>query len=638
MAGSKNQGINMKWEKKKILKTDNVSSISFSPNGKTIVSGSSSNTISLWNVDTSENVKTLTGHKGDVLSVCFSPDGKTVVSGSYDKTVRLWNVDTGVNVKTLTGHEGPINSVSFSPNGKTVVSGSDDETVRLWNVDTGVNVKILMRHEGPVNSVSFSPDGKTVVSGSYDETVRLWNVDTGVNVKTLDEHEGPVNSVSFSPDGKMVVSCDSDGMANFWYLENDKTNYISTFGLGYQSDMRSVSFSPDGKMVAFMDDQKHVQFFLTNGIHIQTLKVKGPYISSFSRDWKTIANANGNSIEIWEQRKNDKVEKPETKKETKKNDKVEKTETNKETKKNDKVEKTETNKETKKETKKNDKVEKPETKKNDKVEKPETKKQRQTKKETKKNDKVEKPETKKQRQTKKQVNVPSIKKVNSTEYLGYKQIQKDLNSNGTLDHSTFQRNFSVLENKGDGDCLFFSVCQQDDTYKDAKTLRKEVCDFYKNFTFEDNLYVEDTLQKKLCFAYITDNTEYHARTGKPNKVTHVNRICKPKQYAGIMDIIAISIILQRPTILFNDIGEDVQQYIVEEYSDFTISDNRPLYIRYDGAEHFEAVIPLLHEGGKRKSRRSRKSKQSKKSKQSRKNRRKSHVSFRYIERNGFNQM
>ena len=178
--------------------------------------------------------------------------------------------------------------------------------------------------------------------------------------------------------------------------------------------------------------------------------------------------------------------------------------------------------------------------------------------------------------------------------LAYKQIQKDLNSNGILDQTTFQGKFSVLENKGDGDCLFFSVCQQDDTYEDAKKLRKEVCDFYKDFTFEDSLYEENTLQKKLCFAYITDNTEYNARTGKPNKVTHVNRICKPKQYAGIMDIIAISIILQRPTILFNDIGEDVQQYIVEEYSDFTVSGNRPLYIRYDGAEHFEAVIPLLH--------------------------------------------
>ena len=46
----------------------------------------------------------LVGHSGLVFSVAFSPDGKTVVSGSYDKNIKLWNVETGQEIKTLVGH------------------------------------------------------------------------------------------------------------------------------------------------------------------------------------------------------------------------------------------------------------------------------------------------------------------------------------------------------------------------------------------------------------------------------------------------------------------------------------------------------------------------------------------------------
>jgi WD40 repeat protein len=53
------------------------------------------NTIKLWNVETGEEIRTLKGHDSSVNSVNFSPDGKTLVSGSWDNTIKLWNVETG---------------------------------------------------------------------------------------------------------------------------------------------------------------------------------------------------------------------------------------------------------------------------------------------------------------------------------------------------------------------------------------------------------------------------------------------------------------------------------------------------------------------------------------------------------------
>jgi WD40 repeat protein len=99
--------------------------------------------VKLWDVNTGNCIKTLTGHTNWVWSVAFSPDGKTLVSSSYDQTVRLWDVTTGGCIRTLTGHTSKIYSVSFSPDGQIVASGSDDQTARLWDASTGECLKIL---------------------------------------------------------------------------------------------------------------------------------------------------------------------------------------------------------------------------------------------------------------------------------------------------------------------------------------------------------------------------------------------------------------------------------------------------------------------------------------------------------------
>ncbi len=73
-----------------------------------------------------------------VWSVSFSPDGKTLASGSADNTIQLWDVNTGKKItidRDSDGHSDGIYSVSFSPDGKTLASGSGDATVILWNLD-----------------------------------------------------------------------------------------------------------------------------------------------------------------------------------------------------------------------------------------------------------------------------------------------------------------------------------------------------------------------------------------------------------------------------------------------------------------------------------------------------------------------
>ncbi|NEQ54720.1 MAG: hypothetical protein F6K11_32100, partial [Leptolyngbya sp. SIO3F4] len=113
-------------------------------------------------------INTLEGHSDEVVSISFSPDGQTIASASWDGTVKLWDL-TGRELQSFESHSEPVVSISFSPDGQTIASASWDNSVKLWDL-TGQELQSFEGHSGQVESVSFSPDGQTIASASWDGT------------------------------------------------------------------------------------------------------------------------------------------------------------------------------------------------------------------------------------------------------------------------------------------------------------------------------------------------------------------------------------------------------------------------------------------------------------------------------------
>jgi WD40 repeat protein len=289
--------------------TDIIRSIAFDRDGNMMASGSEDQTVILWDMKTGHPVHTMRGHSNAVTTVAFSPDGKTLASGSEDTTVMLWDVETGQPISTMSKHSRKVRSVAFSPDGKTLASGSDDGTIILSDVKTGIPIRnplIEPSYLGPnpVLSVAFSPDGATLASGSYNGPIILWDVKTRQPINTLSGHPRSVRSVAFSPDGKTLASGSADTTIILWDMESGQ---IRDQLRGHSDMINSLSFSSDSSRLASgsadttivlwdMAPRQPLARLLSGFAHA------GPVLSiAFSPDGKTLASGSyDKTIMLWD--------------------------------------------------------------------------------------------------------------------------------------------------------------------------------------------------------------------------------------------------------------------------------------------------------------------------------------------------
>src|SRR5262249_10663406 len=118
-----------------------LQSVEFSPDGKSIViAGGISEeepVVQFHDALTGEVIDSLTGHTKYTTSATFSPDGKTLATGSTDRQIKLWDLITKRERLTMKGHSNSIRALSFSPDGNRLVSVGLEDRARVWDVKTG---------------------------------------------------------------------------------------------------------------------------------------------------------------------------------------------------------------------------------------------------------------------------------------------------------------------------------------------------------------------------------------------------------------------------------------------------------------------------------------------------------------------
>jgi WD40 repeat protein/energy-coupling factor transporter ATP-binding protein EcfA2 len=250
-----------------------VYSLAFNPQQPgQLASGNADGTITLWQLDETAALtrqQTLGNHRNWVWTLAFSPDGKTLASGSRDKSLILWDMSNDMTTspamsQTLAKEDGidaVIVNVAFSPvaSDTLLVSSDSSGKIMLWNTQAwlaapGGAPRGKPRRVGGVNhgdstvwGLAFSGDGRTLVSGGQDGLLRLWRVSVIGGAYKLDLREPPLHGhqdkllrIAASTDNVTFASGSWDNNVILWNMAASRTL------VGHRSDVLGLAFSADG--------------------------------------------------------------------------------------------------------------------------------------------------------------------------------------------------------------------------------------------------------------------------------------------------------------------------------------------------------------------------------------------------------
>lgn len=317
--------------------TGGIYALAFSPNGNLLASGHADGTIRLWDATKTEErwwdaigqylpSLILNGHKAKVTCLAFSPDGKTLISGSRDGTLRGWETLSGSQRFSRSGFMGPIRGLVFAEKGSTLASvnnlGSSTFGIiqhRLWDIGTGS--QLSMHELNAIEAKAISPDGTVLVAEESRGRFTLWDMRQHRAFAALAAvHPKDDLNVKFvfSSDSKTFASGDKDGSVRLWKIPHRSQSSVKRFFTpspevqplftgfshkGHSGYVSALAFSPDSKILASGGWDGRIRLWRADtGDALQTLTRQKHQVGTlvFSPDNKRLASRSGNEIYLWD--------------------------------------------------------------------------------------------------------------------------------------------------------------------------------------------------------------------------------------------------------------------------------------------------------------------------------------------------
>ncbi|KAF8528197.1 WD40-repeat-containing domain protein [Hysterangium stoloniferum] len=218
------------------------------------------------------NLAAFQAHREAVRGLSFSPDDGRFATASDDSTVRLWAFEESREERVLTGHGWDVKCVEWHPTKGLLVSGSKDNLVKFWDPRTGTCLSTFHQHKNTVQALAWSPNGDLVASASRDQTIRVFDIRAMKEYRILKGHKKEVCSVTWHPFHPLLVSGGSEGSILHWDLSapassfNDVLSSIqpgprATISEAHDSNVWSLAFHPLGHLLVSGSNDHTTRFW-----------------------------------------------------------------------------------------------------------------------------------------------------------------------------------------------------------------------------------------------------------------------------------------------------------------------------------------------------------------------------------------
>jgi WD40 repeat protein/serine/threonine protein kinase len=210
--------------------------------------------LSVWDAQSGREVSVMPDdpahieHRGTISSLAFSPDGRTLATASMDHSVRLWDFEKRIPLAAIQGHLSEVFALAFTPDGQSIVTGAKDGDLKLWPVRSRQSNDILITARHPQ---AFARDGRTLAAMTRDGSSMVFiNAATGETEKQFDLDRrrgrfgfGPPPSISLSDDLRTMAQASDEGIVRLWETTTRETSTLRVA----EGGVEFVSLSPDGK-------------------------------------------------------------------------------------------------------------------------------------------------------------------------------------------------------------------------------------------------------------------------------------------------------------------------------------------------------------------------------------------------------
>jgi len=244
----------------KIVTGNPVNCIEISNDGKEMCVGIDKK-IFIYETETGRPKLSLSGLSQEVTSISYSPQNNLILGSSYDKSIRIWNAN-GSTKDALTGHTNKVSAAKFTSE-NNIVSCSQDRTIKLWDIKSGYCKTSIFTHSSCNDIDFFDSSGTMVVTAHLDNSLKIWDVH---NKKLIQEitniHSSPVISTKVSPIGNEILSLSRDNTLKTIDIRTYKT--LLTFrddDLRTFNNSQNACYSPDGKYAVCGSGNGTIYFF-----------------------------------------------------------------------------------------------------------------------------------------------------------------------------------------------------------------------------------------------------------------------------------------------------------------------------------------------------------------------------------------